>query len=80
MSQAVLQSSVDAALSRGAKTQGALRKAAGQNLRLMANRHNYGDIPPKMKVFAPSELELEQSNSPFVMGHDDPLDRHLADP
>ena len=46
----------------------------------MANRHDFGDIPPKMKVFALEESALEQVNSPFAMGRDEPLDRHLADP
>ena len=80
MSQAVAQSSVNAALLRGAKTQETPRRAAGQNLRLMANRHDYGDIPPKMKVFAPEESALEQVDSPFAMRRDEPLDRHLAYP
>ena len=79
MLQAVAQSSVNAALLRGAETQ-TPRKAAGRNLRLMANRHDYGDIPPKMKVFAPGESALEQVNSSFAMGRNEPLDRHLADP
>ena len=46
----------------------------------MANRHDFGDIPPKMKVFALEESALEQVNSPFAMGHDEPVDRPLADP
>ena len=80
MLQAVAQSSVNAALLRGAKTQEAVRKAAGQNVRLIANSHDYGDIPPKMKVFALAELALEQVGSPFAMGHDEPVDRPPADP
>ena len=80
MLQAVAQSSVNAALLRGAKTQEAPRKAAGQNLRQMANRHDFGGIPPEMKVFALEESALEQVNSPFAMGHDEPVDRPLADP
>ena len=46
----------------------------------MANRQDFGDIPPKMKVFALEESAPEQVTSPFVMGGDEPLDRHLADP
>ena len=79
MLQAVAQSSVNAALLRGAETQ-TPQKAAGRNLRLMANRHDYGDIPPKMKVFALEESALEQANSPFALGRDEPVDRPLADP
>ena len=78
--QAVAQSSVNAALLRGAETQETPRKAAGQNLSLMATRRDFGDIPPKMKVFAPEESAREQVNSPFAIGRDEPLDRHLADP
>ena len=81
--QAVAQFSVNAALQPGAKTQETPRRAAIENLRLMANRHDYGDIPPRLKVFALEELELEQDeqlNGPFVMGHDEPVDRPLADP
>ena len=46
----------------------------------MANRHDFGGIPPKMKVFALEESALEQVNSPVAMGHDGPVDRPLADP
>ena len=46
----------------------------------MATRRDFGDIPPKMKVFALEESALEQVNSPFAVGRDEPLDRHLADP
>ena len=49
-------------------------------MRQMANRHDFGVIPPKMKVFALEESALEQVNSPFAVGRDEPLDRHLADP
>ena len=80
MLQAVKQSTDNAVLQRGAETQETLRKAAGRNLRLVANRRDYGDIPPKMKVFAPEESALEQVNSPFAMGHDEPVDRPVADP
>ena len=80
MLQAVAQSSVNAALLRGAKTQETPRKAAGQNLRLMANRDDYGDIPPKMKVFALEESVLEQVNSSFAMRRGELVDRPLADP
>ena len=78
--QAVAQSSVYAALLRGAETQETPREAAGQNLSPMANRHDVGDIPPKMRVSAMAESALEQVNSPFAMGHDEPVDRPLADP
>ena len=78
--QAVARSSVNAALLRGAKTQETPRKAAGHNLILMANRDNYGDIPPKMKVFALEESALEQVNSPFAMRRGEPVDRPLAEP
>ena len=80
MLQAVAQSADNAVLLHGAKTQETLWKAAGRNLRLVANRRDYGDIPPKMKVFALEESALEQVNSPFAVGRDEPLDRHLADP
>ena len=46
----------------------------------MANLHDFSDIPPRMKVFALEESALEQVNSPFAMGHDEPVDRPLADP
>ena len=46
----------------------------------MAKRHDFGGIPPKMEVFALEESALEQVNSPFAMGHDEPVDRPLADP
>ena len=49
-------------------------------MRQMANRHDFGGIPPEMKVFALEESALEQVNSPFAMGHDEPVDRPLADP
>ena len=80
MLQAVAQSSVNAALLRGAKTQETLRKAAGRNLSLMANSRDCGDIPPKMKVFAIEESALGQVGGPFAMGRDEPVDRPLADP
>ena len=73
------QSSVNAALLRGAKTQETPRKAAGRILRLMANLHDYGDIPPEIKVSALEESAREQVNSPFAIGRDEPPDRHLAD-
>ena len=63
MLQAVAQSSVNAALLRGSETQETPRKAAGRNLKLMASCRDYGDIPPKMRVFALEELEPEQLNS-----------------
>ena len=78
--QAVAQSSVNAALQPGAKTQETPRRAAGENLRLMANRDDYGDIPPKMKVFALEESVLEQVNSSFAMRRGELVDRPLADP
>ena len=78
--QAVAQSAVNAALLRGAKTQETPRKAAGQNLSLMATRRDFGDIPPKMKVFALEESALEQVNSPFAMRRGEPVDRPLAEP
>ena len=80
MLQAGLQSSVDATLLGGAETQETPRRAAGQNLKLMANRRDYGDIPPKMKVFAPEESEPEQLASPLVWGYDEPAGRPLGDP
>ena len=46
-------------------------------MRQMADCRDFGDIPPKMKVFALEESAPEQVNSPFA---DEPLDRHLADP
>ena len=49
-------------------------------MRQMANRHDFGDIPPKMKVFALEESALEQVNSPYAMERDEPVDRPLADP
>ena len=49
-------------------------------MRLVANRRDYGDIPPKMKVFALEESALEQVNSPFAMGRGEPVDRPLAGP
>ena len=49
-------------------------------MRQVANRQDFGDIPPKMKVFALEESALEQVNSPFAMGHDEPVDRPVADP
>ena len=78
--QAVAQSCFNAGPLRGAKTQETPREAAGRNLRLMANRHDYGDIPPEMKVFALEESALEQVDSPFARGHDEPVDRPVADP
>ena len=80
MLRAAAQSADNAVLLHGAKTQETLRKAAGRNLRLVASRRDYGDIPPEMKVFALEESALEQVNSPFAMGHDEPEDRPLADP
>ena len=74
-----LQSFVDAALLGGAKTRETPRKTAGQNFKLMAKRRDYSNIPPKMEVFAPSELEPEQLSSSWVMGYDEPVDRPLAD-
>ena len=52
MLQAALESSVNAAPLGGSKTQETQWKAAGQNVKLMANWRNFGDIPPEMKVFA----------------------------
>ena len=47
---------------------------------LTATRRDFGDIPPKMKVFALEESALEQVACPFAMGRDEPVDRSLADP
>ena len=80
MLQAVAQSSVNAALLRGAETQETLRGAADQNLSLMATSRDYGDNPSKMKVFAIQESALGQVNSPVAMGHAEPVGRPLADP
>ena len=49
-------------------------------MRQMADCHDLGDIPPKMKVFALEESALEQVNSPLAMGHDEPVDRPPAAP
>ena len=46
----------------------------------MANRDDYGDILPKMKVFSLEESALEQVDSPFAMGRGEPVDRPLTDP
>ena len=46
----------------------------------MANRHDFGDIPPKMKVFALEASVLEQVNSSFAMRRGELVDRPLADP
>ena len=64
----------------GAKTQETPRRAAGRNLKLMATLQDYGDIPPKMHIFALEEVELDKLSSSFALGHDEPVDRPLADP